>query len=244
MATPKKKHLIELMIAANVKWPDGAEYAAQDRHNLKVNFYHNEKPNYQSEHGQWIADNCTFMSDKGFILPSLCRNWHQTIVTRKQYEKALADTSVTPTAQPVTEYCASVLRQMPNNTIEQLAAEYHTKAAEAQRLQGIADEALKAADNALLELKKAGELIGLLISTDTQQKQVEQLEITDWRDLRIGDVIECIGNWDGEKTDGNTYQVTNLDPRDSSSPIPIQIYVPGIERPETWGSEFKFISRP
>ena len=38
MATPKKKHLIDLMLEAGVKWPDGAEYAAQDKKNNKVNY--------------------------------------------------------------------------------------------------------------------------------------------------------------------------------------------------------------
>ena len=45
MATPKKKHLIELMIEAGVKWPDGAEYAAQDKRDLYVWFY-SEKPKF------------------------------------------------------------------------------------------------------------------------------------------------------------------------------------------------------
>ena len=167
MTTPKKKHLIELMIEAGVKWPDGAEYAAQDRHNLKVNFYKNGKPDFQPGCGEWVVHDCTFVSDDGFTLQSLCHNWHQTIVTHEQYEKALADTSVTPTAQPSPEYCASVMRQMPDNTINHLAADYHAKTAEAQRQQAVADEARKTAADALLALEKAGELIGLVIYINT-----------------------------------------------------------------------------
>ena len=170
MATPKKKHLIELMIEAGINWPKGAEYAAQDKKDNWVQFYKNGKPNYPIGLDQWLADNCTYMRNNGIPLPALCRNWHQTIVTREQYEKALADTSVTPTAQPSPEYCASVMRQMPDNTIEQLTADYHAKAAEADRLQSVADEVLKAANDALLALKKAGELIRLVISINTQSK--------------------------------------------------------------------------
>ena len=59
------------------------------------------------------------------------------------------------------------MRQMPDSTIEQLTTDYHTKTAEAQRQQTIADEALKTADDALLALKKAGELIGLVTSVNT-----------------------------------------------------------------------------
>ena len=173
MATPKKKHLIELMIEAGVKWPDGAEYAAQDKRGSKVQFYKYGKPNYSVGLDSWMADNCTYMRDDGITLQSLCRNLHQTIVTREQYVEALAAIDMTPAVQQESrhehKYCASVMRQMPDNTIEQLATEYHTKAAEAQRLQTIANEARKAADDALIELKKAGELIGLLISINTNK---------------------------------------------------------------------------
>ena len=166
MATPKKKHLIELMIEAGVKWPDGAEYAAQDKRDNKVYFF-NSKPTVVHEDDYFRAENGPLGHSR--LLPSLCRSWHRTIVTREQYEKALADASVTPTAQPSPEYCASVMRQMPDNTIEQLAADYHTKTAEAQRQQTIADEARKTADDALLALEKAGELLGLVIYVNTPE---------------------------------------------------------------------------
>ena len=167
MATPKKKHLIELMIEASVKWPDGAEYAAQDKDYFIIHFYSGGKPTRPYGWDEWKVGGCCVIGR--FKLQSLCRNWHQTIVTREQYEKALADTPVTPTAQPSPEYCASVMRQMPDNTIEQLTANYYTKAGEADRLQTIADEARKIADDALLALETAGELLGLIISINTNK---------------------------------------------------------------------------
>ena len=169
----KKKHLIELMIEAGVKWPDGAEYAAQNKRDLMVNFYSNGEPdNADGRRYEWMANNCHFLEEEGILLPSLCRSWDQTIVAREQYAEAVAAaTTMTPAAQqeaqPSPEYCASVMRQMPNNTIEQLTADYHAKAAEAQRQQTIADEARKTADDALLALEKAGELLGLVISINT-----------------------------------------------------------------------------
>ena len=166
MATPKKKHLIELMIESGVKWPDGAKYAAQDKCDNTVCFFAN-KPVVMAGGSYHLANGGTVGGSTP--LPSLCRNWHQTIVTREQYEKALADTSVTPTAQPSPEYCASVMRQMPDNTIEQLTIDYHTKTAEAQRQQAVADEARKTADDALLALEKAGELLGLVIAINTDK---------------------------------------------------------------------------
>ena len=157
MATPKKKHLIELMIEAGVKWPDGAEYAAQDKDEWLAFYTH--KPYREDGRVTWSSYRC-YVEQSMQKLDLLCRNWHQTIVTRDQFEKALADTSVTPTAQPSPEYCASVMRQMPDNTIEQLTADYHAKATEAVRLQAVADDAL-------LALEKAGELLGLVISINT-----------------------------------------------------------------------------
>ena len=167
MATPKKKHLIELMIEAGVKWPEGAEYATQDKKDNWVQFYRLGKPNYPIGFNVWMADNCAYMLNNGIPLPALCRSWHQTIVTCEQYEKALADTSVTPAAQPSPEYCASVMQQMPDSTIEHLAGEYHARVAEAQRLRAIADVALKQSEDALRKLRKACKMLGLAIFITT-----------------------------------------------------------------------------
>ena len=235
MATQKKKHLIELMIEAGVKWADGAEYAAQDKKDNWVQFYSLGKPNYPIGFDVWMADNCTYMLNNGIPLPALCRNWHQTIVTREQYEKALADTSVTPTAQPSPEYCASVMRQMPNNTIEQLTADYHAKAAEADRLQAVADEALKAADDALLALEKAGELIGLVISINTKPKQVEQqLSSAEWK---VGDKCIVTGSPGDSEWVGRECVLTKIDGNDESLPYRVDsgllgdFWVASIRRP-------------
>ena len=242
MATPKKKHLIELMIEAGVKWPDGAEYAAQDKRNGKLYFF---KMKPRVRHGD--EHFCAPGGSMGYpySLPSLCRNWHETIVTREQYAEAVsAAATMTPAAQqeaqPAPKYCASVMRQMPNNTIEQLTSDYHTKAAEADRLQSVADEALKAADEALLALEKAGELLGLVISIDTKQKLVEppvepeQPVITDWHDLRVGDVIKVKGKfWE----DDEEYTVTIQD----GSRMPVFV---GGYWAESSKDEFKFIRRP
>ena len=174
MATPKKKHLIELMIEAGVKWPDGAEYAAQDKCDLYMWFY-TIKPK-RANFDSWAGGAPGCIAGGSTLLPSLCHNWHQTIVTREQYAEALAATAMTPIAQketqPAPQYCTSVMRQMPDNTIEQLTADYHAKAAEADRLQSAADEAMKAADDALIALEKACELIGLVISVDTKPKPI------------------------------------------------------------------------
>ena len=244
MATPKKKHLIELMIEAGVKWPDGAEYAAQDKRDNKVCFYVG-KP--------CIPQGCDYykytagLIGGNFILPSLCCNWHQTIVTREQYEKALSDVASTAEVQTEPEHCELVMNQSPY-TINQLASNYHTLAAEAECLQYEADEARKLANEALITLQKAGEVIGLVISVDTLQKCTEQHQqpiITDWRDLQIGDVIECTayndkrddpwpGGWATQNI-GTQQVVSKIN--DSNGKI-------SIKDSQDSGYAFKFIHRP
>ena len=205
MATPKNKHLIELMIEAGVKWPKGAEYAAQDKDEWLA-FYTN-KPYREDGKVTWSSNGC-YVADSLKKLDLLCRNWHLTIVTREQYAEALAaiggktnqvrESEGVPDSQTAAQLYSGVAGAMPSKLIEQLTADYHAKAAEADRLQAVADEALKAADDALLALEKAGEAIGLVISVDTKPKQEEppvepeQPVITNWRDLRVGDVVEHV----------------------------------------------------
>ena len=162
METPRKKHLIELMIEAGVKWPEGAEYAAQDKFDKRLSFY-KSKPHIRAGSNEWGVTG--YIGKSRVDLPSLCRNWHQTVVTREQYAEALETTA------NVSDQVDAVEWHNPQS-IEQLTADYHAKAAEADRLQSVADEALKAADDALLALEKAGELIGLVISIDTKPVQV------------------------------------------------------------------------
>ena len=317
MATPKKKHLIELMIEAGVKWPDGAEYVAQDKKDNKVQFYKNGKPNPCRGFDEWMGDNCTFLNDKGITLPSLCHNWNKTIVTREQYAEAVAATAMTPAAQqetqpdgewepvewgdwsigdtvrfdgftdtthdhwsfevdtlyvigkrnapiagngqqpgcnwgfsfsrckkqneqhieaqPSTEYCAAVMRQMPDNTIEQLIADYNAKAEEADRLQSVADEARKAADDALLALERAGELLCLVISIDTKPKQVEQQRSSE--EWKVGDKCIVTVSPDDCGRVGRECVLTKIDGNDRNLPYRVDggslgdFWVASIRRP-------------
>ena len=40
----QKKTLLELMVEAGIQWPEGAEYAAQDKDTMRVRFYRKGKP--------------------------------------------------------------------------------------------------------------------------------------------------------------------------------------------------------
>ena len=196
MATPKKKHLIELMIEAGVKWPEGAEYAAQDKRFNKVNFYKNGKPNYPIGLDSWMADNCNYMRNDGLVLSSICRNWHQTIVTREQYAEALAANVNEPIEQIDTQqkpqYCTSVMRQMPSETIESLLTEIKTKREEHGELVAKAEALMLEITS--IEQQVANKLKEYEFSLYplATASEPELPVITDWRNLQAGDVIKCI----------------------------------------------------
>ena len=257
MATPKKKHLIELMIEAGVNWPDGAEYAAQDRHNLKVNFYKNGKPDFQSSYPEWMADNCTFMSDDGFTLSSLCRNWHQTIVTREQYVEALAAANTSgktnqarerediQPSQPAPEYCASVMRQMPSETIESLLSEIKAKREERDAL--VAKAAALALEIASVERQVNDKLkeCGFAMHPVVVQSEPEQPVLTDWHDLQIGDIIECTA-YNDKKDDPwpGGWATQNIGTQQVVSKINDSNGKISIKDSQDSGYAFKFIRRP
>ena len=119
--------------------------------------------------------------------------------------------------------------------IEQLTADYHAKAAEANRLQSVADEARKAADDALLALEKAGELLGVVISIDTKPKQVEQqCSSTEWK---IGDKCIVTDSPDDADFVGRECVIIEIDAVDNELPYRVsnqwdwELWVSGIRRP-------------
>lgn len=141
------------------------------------------------------------------------------------------------------EFCESVMRSIPEPspkpTIEQLAHDYRNKLYFAKRKQQEADDAKVAADAALGELERAGEALGLLIGIAKPDREPE-LVITDWRDLMVGDEVECIKDNIGNKYSGVIGVVQSIDYDDVSTPVCVDIdEVGGI-----WCHKVKFIRRP
>lgn len=136
------------------------------------------------------------------------------------------------------EFCESVMRSIPEPeekpTIEQLALYYRNKLDYAIRKQQEADDSKAAADAALGELKRAGEALGLLIGI---AKHEHELVITDWRDLRVGDEVECT-KYDSEHRFG---VVCRIDASSEEQPIMVDH---GDGRGVSWPSCWKFIRRP
>ena len=136
------------------------------------------------------------------------------------------------------DFCESVTRSIPEPeskpTIEQLAQDYRNKLDYANRKQKEADEANAAANAALGELERAGEVLGMLIDI---AKAESELVITDWRDLMIGDEVECT-EYEIEYRFG---VVCRIDGSSEEQPIMVDH---GDGRGISWPSSWKFIRRP
>lgn len=252
MATPKKKHLIELMIEAGVKWPDGAEYAAQDKRDRKLYFFE-RKPTV-------LPGDESFCAPGGPIgyqcsLPLLCRNWHQTIVTREQYAEALSAANTSgktnqvreskdvPASQPAAQLYLGVAGVMPSETIESLLTEIKAKREEHDALvakaEALALEIVGIEQQVNDNLKEYGFVV-LAMST---QGESEQPVITDWRDLRVGDVI-LIGESSAPFTaPSGEYQVTGMDVESETQPVSVE-WDSGEVWPLLAERGWRFIRRP
>ena len=258
MVTPKKKHLIELMVEAGIQWPEGAEYAAQSKCDNKVHFF-KIKPKVLTGDEHFCAPGGSMGGS--CLLPSLCGNWHQTIVTKAQYEAAIAEkvnvdddgwiewsggecpvsadmsvevklrigTIMGPdhaevfnwdhddasgdiiayriiSKQPATpeqKFFESFNRSIPTNTIEQRIAELRSME------RHLAEFRAKLTD----DLHALG--ITWLDSTNVADEQ-KQPVITDWRDLRVGDVVEFDG------VDGY-WPILNIENDDCEDNAPIKV---------------------
>ena len=148
-----------------------------------------------------------------------------------------------PGSESIDELCAKVTEENKHQhvdakpTIEQLAQDYSNKLDFASRKRKEADDAKADADAVLGELERAGEAIGLLIGV---AKLEPELVITDWRDLRVGDEVECINDNIGNKYSGVIGVVQSIDYDDVSTPVCVGIDgVGGI-----WCHNVKFIRRP
>ena len=147
------------------------------------------------------------------------------------------------------EFCESVMRSIPEPeakpTIEQLAADYRNAKDYADRKQQEADAAKNGADAKLAELVAAGEAIGLLVSPITAKPDPE-LVVTDWRQLKVGDLVEITTTRDGVNI-GEAATIIAIDENDENFPVTVTFPEDkypleySYERPPT---TWRFIRRP
>lgn len=125
-------------------------------------------------------------------------------------------------------------------TIEQLAADYRNAKDYAERKQEEADTAKADVEAKLKALELACEALGLIVSPITE-KQEPVLEIADWRDLRVGDVIEYV---DGRNEDriGMVGRVDSFDRLNAGTDRHVRIVSDSGQ--VGWPTKWRFIRRP
>lgn len=227
-----KKQLAKI-INENGGWRGGREdlsrFAAQ-QDDAEV-WFSAKKPVWQTRQGSFAMG-----YEDHFVLNYLIANRHQTILSRDEY----FDLYPAPVKVVVENKTTCTLTVTDDLSIEQLAADYRNAKDYAARKQQEADAAKADAEAKLAAyVAAAGSAVGLVLSVVGPEPE---LVITDWRDLQVGDVIECVGDWEDEATNGKQFAVTRIDKGDSGWPIRIE--VPGVGIPGTWGRDFKFIRRP
>ena len=143
------------------------------------------------------------------------------------------------------EFCESVMRSIPDPeekpTIEKLAQDYRNAKGHADRLQKEAGEAAVKAESFAVEIRKKilelQELIGI-----SKPAHEPELAITDWRDLKVNDVI-FVGEYDGYES--GEYAVVWLEDSDYDGDYAVIVVgIDGIERCMDTAMEWRFIRRP
>ena len=176
----------------------------------------------------WPSDIIAYRPHKLEVKPEFCESVMRSI----------------PEPESIDGLCAKVTEENKHQhvdakpTIEQLAQDYRNAKDYAERLQKEAGEAAVKAEEFAVEIRKKILELQELIGIPNTEKEPE-LVITDWRDLRVGDVVECVrANCFPDKFNGMTGEVIAID---CSCDEPVKVLLGGNE---IWCYEVKFISRP
>lgn len=258
MNKPKTWLATALIEAGVTKFPEGTNWAAQDKCDLAAVFS-GERPTITKGRDMHFCNASRVSQVK---LSALNPRWHQTVLSRDEFDRFVAETVPRSTAvgddetSPATkeELEALTTVESPEQraklariyapTLDQLLQDWCNADDFAQRKQTEADEASAMRDERWQAVQaRAGEM-GVMIGSVVPVVSEPELVITDWRDLRVGDIIQCIGYWEREDTDGKEFTVTRLKSVSYEGDKPIRIEVQGVSCPGTWGGEYRFIRRP
>lgn len=218
------KTLIELMLEANVEWPEGAEFAAQDGRD-KLLFFSARKPTLRALDDVWKMDTSGF--DLEYI-GELASDWREYI-TRTEYEAAQDKAERDRIFGYKDEPCESAKVSIEDKLLKLRALKSNITERQLQ----------------LDNLNEQSEILRTEIAADLAalgwgERVVEpESVITDWRDLREGDIIECIGESWPDELINRLATVKRIDTSDDELGI-LAYYKNTCD----WGCEFKFISRP
>ena len=252
--TKRKKELVELMYEAGIhEFPEGGEFAAQDKlvsYANCVSFFKHARPKIDGVNDVWHEDGAgEYLRGESIELSSLCKNWHRTVVTREQYaeyckmrereepadgeagevdEHVRGDDDTQPSIFDMMRQC---------NELREIAI---TKQKESRDAVDVYTLAVRELESEALALGYKIEPIDVYRELSPSEEAEKPLNITDWRDLRVGDVIEAAnGGW-MQHNIGASAVVDGIDDSDPSLPIRALFNNEAAD----WGREFKFIRRP
>lgn len=215
--------LIESGVA---KFPEGANWATQDKSDKRVSFYDHCKPERDPAYcDRWGVDG--YIGGSRVQLPALNPQWHQTVLSRDEFDQFVAETVSRSTAvgddetnlAAEEELRALTAVESPEQraklahiyapTLDQLLQDWRNADDFAQRKQTEADEAAAMRDERWQAVQaRAGEM-NVTVGRCESRVTEPELVITDWRELRVGDIIEYV---DGDIKDkiGMTGPVVEL----------------------------------
>lgn len=223
-----KKELARI-ISENGGWRDEAEWAAQDE---IIAFFSGGKPEHTKGDMIWSSNGEDGDYVSGIEGVNKIANWHQTLLSRDEYFHLHPVAKAAP--EPVAE---------AKPTVEQLATDYHNRKDYAERKQKEADAAKADAEDKLKALELACEALGLIVSPITTKKDPE-LVITDWRDLKVDDIIEYVDGGIKNKI-GMTGPVVEFDPDDNDGMMVRMKCDNGPNKGRLgWPMKWRFIRRP
>lgn len=184
--------------------------------------------------------------------PEFCESVMRSIPEPKPFKCAydprlISLANVRIVDESIDDLCAKVTEENKHQhvdakpTIEQLAQDYRNAKGHADRLQKEADDAKVAADVKFDEIEKLMESLGFSV-IDVGFQSKSELLVNDWRDLKIGDYIRCIGDWQDEETHGLIFKVDDVECKEYEGELAIRVAIDDGDC--AWGKDFEFISRP
>lgn len=171
-----KRQLAQLLIEAGVtQFPKGANWAAQDRDGSKypsepltVMFYNVIPTKPKKGVGYWFGEcGTTDIVGKGVRLPTLIPNWHQTVLSRDEFDQIVAETAVqsetvwsgVDMSKDGDDTATMTVEPTTTPTLDQLLQNWRNADDYAQRKQTEADEAAAMRDERWQAVQtRAGEM--------------------------------------------------------------------------------------
>lgn len=236
-----KRQLAHLLIEAGVtQFPDGANWAAQDKRNphkddaAGITLY-TITPEKPLKGGHYWGGNTTSSEIVMFVeTNTLIPNWHQTVLSRDEFDQIVAETAVESEPQPVPT-------AIP--TLDQLLQDWCNADDYAQRKQTEADEAAAMRDERWQAVQARASEMGVTVGRCEPVMTESELVITNVRDVRCGDYVWVGDSGRSHNCPSGEYEVVEIDVRDTTQPFGVK-WNDRVTWPQIHERGWRFVRRP